>query len=231
MDNEPQPVAASGDGAGAPAQPVEAAQQPAAQPQEPTSQGQPAQADQEYAAWLQSKGLEPDSESAKKAAQMAYNSEKLMSKATQEASELKKSLSSPTQRPQDGEADPMVQEMYQDWKTTKLLNDFKESHSDWMDHRGAMSGLLREAVNTQYGEFTREQLVNAGILTLHDVYLQAKGSTPVDTTQIQAQARQETLQTLANTQRAGGGDAQASNPNPQAPTEDPISAAIRKARG
>lgn len=222
-------VATPPDGAGAPAEPVEGAQPTAAQPQEPT-QSQPAQAD-DTAAWLQSKGVDPsDPEAFQKVAQMAYHSEKQMTRATQEAAELKKSLT-PTVQPGQIQGDPMVAEMYQGWKTDRMLTEFKESHPDWTEHRGAMSGLLGEAVNTQYGVFTREQLVNAGLLTLHDIYLQAKGSTPVDTTQIETQAKQEVLQTLANTQRAGGGNAQASNPNPQASTEDPITAAIRKARG
>jgi len=83
-------VATPPDGAGAPAQPVEGIQQPAVQPQEPATPSQPAQADQEYAAWLASKGLDPAAQDAtEKALQMAYNSEKLMTKATQEASELK----------------------------------------------------------------------------------------------------------------------------------------------
>jgi hypothetical protein len=90
---------------------------------------------------------------------------------------------------------------------------------------------LNEPVNTTYGVYTRSQLVNAGLLSLEDVYLMAKASTPVDTAQLQTQAKQEVLQTLANTQRAGGGNAQASNSNPQASAEDPITAAIRKARG
>jgi hypothetical protein len=225
--------AAPTDGVAPATQPVEGAQQPAAQPQEPT-QAQPAQADDtEYAAWLQSKGLTPDSEVAQKAAKMAYNSEKLMSKATAEASELRKSLTpSQPQQPQDGSSiDPGVSEFMQDYRRDKLINGFKESHSDWQQHEPAMVAKLQEQVQTPYGVYTRSQLVNAGFLSLEDVYAMAKSAAPVNTYQIKSEAQQEVLQTLANTQRAGGGTAQASNPNPQAPTEDPINAAIRKARG
>jgi hypothetical protein len=221
--------AAPGDGVAAATQPVEGAEPTAVQPQEPTSLDQPAQADQEYAAWLQSKGLEPDSEAAKKAAQMAYNSEKLMSKATAEASELKRSLTQPTQ-PQDG-VDPVMGEFIQDYRRDKLIRNFTEANPGWKQHEPVMDKLLREVVNTSYGGYTRSQLVNAGFMTLDDVYAIAKGSTPVDTTQIKTQAQQEVLQTLANTQRAGGGNAQASNSNPQTPNVDPVTEAIRKSRG
>jgi len=231
---QPQPNANPEPGAGAPAQPAEPAQQPAAQPTEPQSQSQPAQVgaqpDAEYAAWLQSKGLQPDSDAAQKAAQMAYNSEKLMSKATAEASELKRSLTQPVQsQPQDGtQGDPVMQEFIQDYRRDKLINSFKESHSDWNQHEPAMVQLLGQPSPSGY---TYSQLVNAGVIGLDTVYAMAKASAPANTGQIRSQAQQEVLQTLANTQRAGGGTAQASNPNPQASTEDPITAAIRKARG
>lgn len=217
------------------AQPVDSGTTTAAQPQEPQSpsQAQPAQADDEYAAWLQSKGLSPDSEAAQKAAQMAYNSEKLMTKATQEASELKRSLTPQGQpQSQDGTTgDPVMQEFIQDYRRDKLLNSFKESHQDWQQHEGKMAELLQEPVGTAYGTFTRSQLVNAGLMSLDDVYYRAKASAPGNTEQIKQQAQHEVLQTLANTQRAGGGNTHASNSNPQASTVDPITDAIKRARG
>lgn len=224
-------IATPPDGAGAPAQPIEGAQQPAVQPQEP-AQSQPAQANDEYAAWLASKSLDPTATDAfEKAAQMAYNSEKLMTKATMEASELKKSLTpQDPQQPQDG-ADPMMSEFIQDYRRDKMLNGFKDAHKDWSQYDQAMGALMYEQVPTAYGTYSRGQLVNAGLMSLDDVYYRAKGASPVDTTKIETQAKQEVLQTLANTQRAGGGNAQASNSNPQTPTEDPVTAAIRKARG
>lgn len=224
-------VAAPETGAGAPAQPAEGAQTTAAEATQPQqSQGQPAQADQEYAAWLQSKGITPDSDAAHKAAQMAYNSEKLMTRATMEASELKKSLApnQPAQPAQGGQVDNGMQEFIADYRRDKLISSFKESHSDWKDHEPAMVKLLSEATPSGY---TRSQLVNAGVLSLEDIYTMAKLAAPDNTKQIQAQTRDEVLQALANTQRAGGGNAHASNPNPQSPNEDPINAAIRAARG
>lgn len=232
MENEPQPGTPPSDGAVVTAQPTDGGQQPAAMPQEPQSQGQqPAQANDEYAAWLQSKGLDPTAQdAAEKALQMAYNSEKLMTKATQEASQLRRSLTpeQPTM-PQDGtQADPAMQEFIQDYRRDKLINGFKETHQDWAQHEPKMVEILNQQTPSGY---TVSQLVNAGLMDLEMVYSAAKGIAPADTSQIKQQAQQEVLQTLANTQRAGGSTAQASNPNPQANTEDPVTAAIRKARG
>lgn len=222
--------AAPTDGVAAATQPVEGAQPTAAQPPEPTSQSQPAQATDEYAAWLASKGLDPTAEDAfTKAAQMAYNSEKLMSKATQEASELKRSLTQPPQQPEEGSGvDPVMSEFIQDYRRDKLISGFKEQHSDWDQHEPAMVEILSQATPSGY---TYSQLVNAGLIGLDTVYAMAKGSAPANTDQVKQQAQQEVLQTLANTQRAGGGNAHASNSNPQTPTADPITEAIRKARG
>lgn len=217
------------EGAAAAAQPPEGSQPPAAQPPEPT-QGQPAQADNEYAAWLQSKGLTPDTDAAQKAAQMAYNAEKLMTKATQEASELRKSLtpSQPAQPTDGSQGDPMMQEFIQDYRRDKLINSFKETHPDWNQHEPKMVEILSQTAPSGY---TYSQLVNAGIIGLDAVYAMAKSAAPVNTDQIKTQAQQEVLQTLANTQRAGGGTAQASNSNPQAPQNDPVLDAIKRSRG
>lgn len=224
--------AAPTDGVAAATQPVEGAQPPAATPPEPTPQSQPAQAE-DSAAWFVSKGIDPNDPSAlQKVAEMARNSEKQMTKATQEASELKKSLTPPVAQPQDGSsADPVIGEFIQDYRRDKLISGFKESHQDWQQQEPKMAELLGQPVQTAYGQFTRSQLVNAGFMSLEDVYTMAKGSAPVNTEQIQAQAKNEVLHTLANTQRAGGGNAQASDSNPQTSTDDPVTAAIRKARG
>lgn len=226
---QPQPNATPTEGAGAPAEPAGGEQQPAAQPQQPQSQSQPAQTD-DTAAWLQSKGVDPsDPEAFQKVAQMAYHSEKQMTKATQEASELRKSLTPQEPVQPDGtQGDPMMQEFIQDYRRDKLISGFKESHPDWDQHEPAMVDILSQATPSGY---TYSQLVNAGVIGLDTVYAMAKASAPNNTEQVRTQAQQEVLQTLANTQRAGGGNAHASNPNPQASTEDPVTAAIRKARG
>ena len=217
------------DGAAAAAQPVEGAQATAVQPTEPQSQSQPAQAD-DTAAWLQSKGLDPnDPESFQKLVGMAYNSEKQMTKATQRASELERALTPQSPQQPDGSGvDPAMQEFIQDYKRDKLIKNFQESHSDWQQYESSMEQLLYQSSPSGY---TYGQLVNAGIIGLDAVYAIAKASAPVNTDQIKQQAQQEVLQTLANTQRAGGSNAHASAATPSAPANDPIMDAIKRSRG
>lgn len=200
-------------------------QQPAAgaeTPQEPVVESQPAQADAEYAAWLATKSIDPnDPEAFGKVAQMAYNSEKLMTKATQEASELKKSMQTAPVDNGSG-VDPTMQEFITDYKRDKMINSFKESHTDWKQHEPKMAELLTQPVSTPYGEFSRSQLVHAGFLSLEEVYLMAKGQSPVDIQSVKNDTTQEVLHTLANTQRVGGANTNATNSNPQPAVVDPI---------
>ena len=102
-------------------------------------------------------------------------------------------------------------EFIADYKRDKMINTFKASHPDWQEKQPAMAALLNEQVSTQYGVFSRSQLVNEGILSLEDIYVMAKGASPVDTAQIEKDAQQKTLQDLANTQRAGGSQPHATN--------------------
>jgi len=230
MDKTTTPASID-DGATTPvdAQPVLPVEDAAATPQPtPTSQ-EPAQADPEYAAWLESKKLDGTSADAfEQAAKMAYNSEKLMTKATQEASELKRSLSGNT--PVEQGQDPGMGEFIADYKRDKMIGTFKETHKDWQQHEPAMAQLLQEQVQTPDGVFTRSQLVNAGYASLEQIYREAKGSSP-DTNSIKSEAKQEVLQQLANTQRAGGASPNASQSNPKAPVADTAMDAFKRGMG
>jgi hypothetical protein len=210
-----------------PAQPPEPGQSAAAQPQPQanvTESLEPSSDDN--SSWLQSKGIDPDSpEAVAKLAEMYRNAEKQMTQATQRASELEKSMQTP--QPQGGD---IMQEFVQDYKRDKMVREFKDNTSDWKQYDSAMGKVLQEVVNTPYGQYTKSQLVNEGILSLNDVYLQAKGSSPVSNESIVNDAKQEVLQTLANTQRAGSATPNASNSSPQSQSKDPIVEAIMRAR-
>jgi hypothetical protein len=234
----PEPVAPVEPGAAAVAQPVDTSVTPAVQPQQPQSPSQapseqlPAAPADDTADWLTKKGFDPsDPEFAMKVAKSYREAEKLAMRAAEEASELKKTLAQPSQLEPGMGQDDSMQEFIQDYRRDKQINAFKESHSDWAQHEPAMVDLLSQTVNTPYGELSRSQMVNAGLLSLDDVYAIAKGNAPADTELIKTQAQQEVLQTLANTQRAGGGNAHASTINPETQKADPIIDAIRKSRG
>lgn len=232
--DDPQPNATPPEGAGAPAEPSAGATATAAQPQEPQQSQQPPDNGEnfDYEAWLQQKGVDPSTPEGKAAIAKSWRGiEQKMHETTMQASELRKSLtqpSQPAQPAQGGQADNGMQEFIADYRRDKLISGFKESHSDWKDHEQSMVKLLSEATPSGY---TRSQLVNAGVMSLEDIYAMARQSAPDNTKQIQADAKNEVLQTLANTQRAGGGTSQASDPNPQGQKDDPINAAIRAARG
>lgn len=219
---------------------VEASTQPAApdaqaaeQPQteQPT---QSAPSEDDTAEWLVKKGLDPkDPEFAMKIAKSYREAEKLALKSAEKASQLEKSLSQPQSSLEEG-VDPnmaAITSYIQRQEQKERLNDFKQAHPDWQQYDTTMGELLTEPLQTMYGEVTRKDLIDSGLLSLEDVYAMAKGATPVDTTEIQAKTRTEVLQTLANTQRAGGATAQASVSNPKTPDADPIMEALRKSRG
>ena len=218
---EPQPTAPVVEGA--PAQPTEPVTATAGAPQEPITQPQDATAApsvDDTADWLSKKGIDPkDPEALNKIAKSYREAEKLAMSATREASELRKSLApEPQYDPaQAGQTDPTVNEFIQDYRRDKLISSFKQSHQDWQEHEPTMASLLNQQVNTAYGAMTRSQLVNAGIISLEDIYTMAKGAAPADTEKVKAETRQEVLQTLANTQRAGGGAGNASTPGMSPP--------------
>jgi cytochrome c556 len=221
------PPVEEGAAAQAPAQPVQTDGSGAAQPQ--TQVTEPSNDDN--LTWLQSKGVDPSSpEAVTKLAEMYRNAEKQLSRVSQEASQLKKSLT-PSQQPISGDsaAEPAINEFIADYRRDKMLNSFKESHPDWSQYDSTMGQLLEEAVRTPYGVFTRSQLVNEGLLGLEDIYRMAKGASPVDTEAIKQGAKQEVLQTLANTQRAGGATTHATNSTPQEQA-DPVLQAIKRSR-
>lgn len=217
MDN-PQPETTPIEGAEASAQPIDVPVE-AVQPTEPAQEAQAPSVD-DTAEWLSKKGFDPsDPDFTTKIAKSYREAEKLALTKAQEASELKKSLMpEPSLNPQmfDDPNLAAVSEFAQEYKRDKQLNAFKEAHSDWSEHEPAMVNILQSAVATPYGEYTRSQLVNMGVLTLDDVYTMAKGSAPVNTEAIKTEAKQEVLQTLANTQRAGGASAHATNAAPVA---------------
>lgn len=226
---EPQPSAAPVEGA-ITAQPVTDAQPVAGTPQEPVSQTEtnatPSLDD--TADWLSKKGIDPsDPDAVGKLAKSYREAEKLAMSATREASELRKSLNPQSeelnQNIGEQNGNPEISEFMQDYRRDKLISGFKQSHDDWQEHEPAMAQILNQQVNTAYGAMTRSQLVNAGILSLEDVYTMAKASSPVNTDQVKAETRQEVLQTLANTQRAGGSAGNASNPNTRAQSGNSLS--------
>jgi hypothetical protein len=176
--------------------------------------------------WATGKGYDLSTpEGVEKLAQSYREAEKLAMSKAQEASELKKAMSQAPPQSSGDAVDPMLSDMSEfisDYRRDKMITKFKEAHPDWQKFDNPMGELLTQQVTTPYGVFTRSQLVGEGLLSLDEVYLMAKGSSPIDTQAIKDEAQNEVLQTLANTQRAGGSIANASNSNPKSVQKDPI---------
>lgn len=139
--------------------------------------------------WLQSKGIDPnDPDALQKALNMAYNSEKLMSKSRQQSSALEKQVS---QAPQVEGAS---------LNRTDLLVGamlFKQSNP------------LTEAQDSKMGEYLTSnpqklQMLQHGLLTYEDIYQisGAAGMGQPDPDVLKSQGRKEALQQLANKQAA-----------------------------
>jgi hypothetical protein len=174
--------------------------------------------DEKLAKFAESHGLELDSPNAVKAAKMAMDNQASYQQAQQKASQLDKSLQAPQQSDE-------FKEFISDYKRDKMLNQFKDSTPDWREHEPTMVEKLAETVNTPYGVYTRSDLVNAGILTLHDVYAMARGSAP----QQKSEDVQQVLRSIANKQLAGANTPNAIKSTPSG-APDPILEAIKRAR-
>ncbi len=228
--SEPTTATPPDNGAGAPAQPDGGQQQAAAMPQEPQQpQSQSPQTSDndayDFEAWLQQKNIDPATPEGRQAIAKSWRGlEQKMHQTATEASELRKSLT-PQQQPQPQpqydpsmgaqRSDPALQEFIQDYRRDKIISGFKESHQDWQQYEPKMAEILGQVAPSGH---TYSQLVNGGVLDLEMIYAMAKSAgAEANQAQVQAEAQHQVLQTLANTQRAGGPNAQASGGVPSAP--------------
>lgn len=198
------------------------APEPSQQGGEPVSL--PHGADEETVKFAQAHGLELDSPNAVKAAKIAKDNQAEFQRAQQKASQLDKSLQT-QQQPQQG-IDPTMQEFIADYRRDKMLNQFKESTPDWKEHEPVMVEKLSEVVSTPYGNYSRSDLVNAGLLSLNDVYAMAKGS-------VQAPPQEnvtDVLQSIANKQQAGSVQGNAINSAPPANVTDDFLEGVKRNR-
>lgn len=158
--------------------------------------------------WLASKGIDPnDPEAVQKLANMAFNSEKLMSKSRQESNELKKSIGEQPATDDDG------------WKRRMELS---MQVNDWKDAKGITS-----AQDAKMGQYLVDNpqkniALQYGVLSLDDIYAMSGAATMgLDANALKSQGGKEALQQLANKQTttAPKGNASAAK---RAVTVDPI---------
>ena len=145
--------------------------------------------------WLSKKGIDPSSpEALAKVAEMARNAEKAMHAKAQKASDLSKQLEESPAGQVDTDNE-LVQQLYGEVaavRRAQAVNDFKARTGLSDDMEQKMVNYLSD--NPQTGE-----LINAGYLTLDQLYTLAVGS---DLKSVKSEGGKQALQQLANKQRA-----------------------------
>ena len=175
---------------------VQETDQPEQQTEEQPEATQQSDDDDDVSKFAQSKGLELDSDNARKAAKMAMESEKRMHQATQKSGELEKSMVSMS----DKSSEQVAQATGQDPELLKRLNamevksqirDFFDGNPEAKQYEAAMSKIASEA--GLYG--SAEAILKAS-------YAMAKASDSGATASVKSQAKRDTLESLAHKQQA-----------------------------
>ena len=146
--------------------------------------------------WMKSKGLDPtDPEAFKKAANMAFNSEKLMSRTQQKSNlELERQLTSqPPQVSDDPQVQALANEVF-NLRMQQTAKDFIANNNVNPEQKSQFIEFLRNNPDKQ-------QLVDYGYMTVDEAYT-LSGVGKSDTNAIKAEGGRETLEKLANQQRA-----------------------------
>jgi len=149
--------------------------------------------DEQLAKFAATKGLELDSENAKKAAKMAMEAERNMHKATGRATELEKTMTgmsdaSAVQVAEQTGQDPEVLKRLQSMEVKQSINDF------WIDHPEAK----------QYEKEMAKIALESGIYGTPEAILKASYAMALSSNQeaVKSQAKRETLESLAQKQQA-----------------------------
>ena len=175
---------------------VQETDQPEQQTEEQPEATQQSDDDDDVLKFAQSKGLELDSDNARKAAKMAMESEKRMHQATQKSGELEKSMVSMS----DQSSEQVAQATGQDPELLKRLNamevksqirDFFDGNPEARQYESEMTKIAAEA--GLYG--SAEAILKAS-------YAMARSSDTNATASVQSQAKRATLESLAHKQQA-----------------------------
>jgi len=166
------------------------------QPEQQTEAEQAPVEDDDVSKFAQAKGLELDSDNARKAIKMAMEAEKRMHQATQKSGELEKSMVSMS----DQSSEQVAQATGQDPELLKRLNamevkgqirDFFDGNPEARQYESEMTKIAAEA--GLYG--SAEAILKAS-------YAMAKAGDTSATASVKSQAKRDTLESLAHKQQA-----------------------------
>jgi hypothetical protein len=175
---------------------AEAVAQPENNSQEAPTDDEPASADNSTVEWLKKKGVDPNSpEAIEKVADMARNAEKAMHEKAQKASELEKTAKiTEDQVPYDATPEERDNVRVRNLELKFDIQEWKRSNPDKLAHEAEMVKVLADPV--------KKELVQAGYISLDDVYSMAVGGNPETIQNVKSQTERETLQKLAQKQQA-----------------------------
>lgn len=199
VDDSGQAIPQLDDTDNAPAVPTEPTEQPEEQTEVSTEvsvdvDDEPSEDDQ-LVKFAQAKGLELDSDNAKKAAKMAMNAEKLMHQKSQQASQLEKATKITDDQVPVGLTAPEADSLrVRNLELKYEVSDWKSRNPDKLKYESEMVQVLSDP--------TKRLLVQEGLLTLDDVYSIAKATAPGVEAALKSQGKKEALQTLAHKQQA-----------------------------
>lgn len=153
------------------------------------------EADEQLQKFAQSQGIDLDSPSAIKAAQIAMKARSEATRNYQKASELEKATTiTQEQLPQDATQTQVDNARLRNMELTMQIQGWKMQNADKLALEGEMVKVLADPA--------KKELVQAGYLSLDDVYALAKANAPDNSAEVRSQASQETLQRLAQKQQA-----------------------------
>lgn len=151
---------------------------------------EPSDEDEQLSKFAQAKGLELDSDNARKAAKMAMNAEKLMHNKAKKASELEKTMSSMS----DTSAEQVAQATGQDPEVLKRLQR--------MEVQGSIRDFWDEHPEARQFEAEMAQIaVDSGLYGSPEAILKASYAMAVGES-LKSQGKQEALKSLAHKQQA-----------------------------
>lgn len=213
------------DDAGAQAPPVEpvvtdvADETTTTEPSEPSSDAaeetpSAPTADDKLQKFARSQGIDLDSPSAIKAAQIAMKAQSEATRNYQKSQELEKATNiNPEQVPADATPQQHENVRLRNMELKMDIQSWKLQNQDKLALESQMVEVLSDP--------NKKLLVQEGYLTLDDVYNLAKANSPDNSAEVKSQGKREALQSLAQKQQAAVPTGHATNPS-ATPKEKPF---------
>jgi hypothetical protein len=178
---------------------TQAAENQPAEPTESTDSQEAVPVTDDNLAWLQNKGIDPQSpEALGKVAEMYRNAEKAMHASTQEKAQLQTALEQPAENPgTDYQDDPVsaLTAQVQALTMKSTVNDFFNANPEAKQYEADMASIVNN-------DPTMAALVKGGYFPIDKLYQLARGADPNREATLKSEGGREALQKVADKQQA-----------------------------